>query len=442
MKTERCEFTAFALPAVGRYALKSIAQDALEATESENCRCVNGKIHSGLGVFGVINSAGSTVPCEYEVKKILPVAFEMNGRAGQAAALVDSNGEIRVYSEGVNAFVSNVQVADGNVAICSYPGENGDGGVFVAAENGVFQTNLFSETYCINHNASNAGVCHFKERVFFSCGQGVRYSNAGDYTDFQESAYGGGYISVGDGHGKVYQLLACDDAVLLFKERSVFKLYAAGAADQFRVERLPYGGESIAAGSAAKCGKYVVFTASNGDVYRLDGVRFEKIAEGVPYDFCQNFAETASDGERYFRKGTFQTLVMEMDGSSYLSFSLQGLSDYDGMAVGVYDGFLVAYSPSSSLPSGVIASFFVKDLPLKDHAEKVVTKVTLFGSGRVGCRLDSERRSVEKVAFLNKNGTSFEMQQRGSRFDLKLTFGSRTVVEKIAVEFVRLGDEK
>ena len=442
MRTERCEFSSFALQRVDRYALKPSKEGALEATESENCRCENGWLYSALGLVGIANSKGNTIQCDFDVKSVLPVSFEMDGKRGQAAVAIDTDGKIWCYRDGADCFLSNAQVAQGNVTICSYPDERGDGGVLIAAENGVFQTNILSESYTISAKATNGGACFFKERLFASSQQGVMYSNAGDFKDFQESAYGGGYIAVGDGHGRVYQLLACEDSILLFKLHSVFRLYASGAADRFRLEKLPYGGEMIAVGSAARCGKYTVFTTCSGDVYRLDGKEFVKIAHNLPSEFCADFIGTASDGQRYFRAGGARTLVMDMDGNSYFSFSVQGLSDYGGSAVGRVNGSIVRFSHIGGFPRGEKGRFFVRDLPLKDDADKVVKRLTIFGEGVVGVTLQSDRKKVKKTVSLTKTGTAIDVDLRGNRFDLSIEFSGRVSIGKMAVEFVRVGGEK
>ena len=442
MSMERVEFSSFSLSDRDRYALNPIEKGALVATETTNCHCFNGRIESGVGIEYILNSQDSTVAIGKTPQKIVPAFYESEGVRYQVAVLVDVDGVVWIYNEKTDSLLDQGKVAQGKVGICIAPTEEGDAGAFIAARNAFWQTGYRSNIVMERLGETNGSVCVFKDRVFYSSGRKIRFSNVGRYTDFADSAYGGGTIEVWEGMGNVLQLLPYGDAILLFKDRAILKLYAAGAADQFRIERLDYNGGRIASYSAAQCGKYVLFTTSKGDVYCLDGSKISKIATGLPSSFAADDLATASDGENYFRSDSSQTLVMNPKGESYFAFRIEGLTDCDGSATGVYWNSLCRYNPLGSLPYGQKASFKVQGLKIGNDQEKIVRRITVYGQGSVNLTFAGDRDSKNQIFKATKQGVSFDLEMRGEVFDLTILLDRLSYIDKIAFEFNEVGGGK
>lgn len=435
MTLEQVEFRKFALSEGDRYALNDVDGDTLQATNSLNCRCVDDKIRIGLGLTYIKNAYGRNVTVNETVKNVIPASYLQDNMERQCPLVIGTDGRFYQYDESLEKMTALSVIIGGNVGVCFAPAANGNSGAFVVSSQGFVQTgnqrNILQEV----SGMASGGVCVFEDRVFYSMGNTVIFSDAGDYQDFTETAYGGGKIEVWQEAGRVWQLLPYDGAILMFKERCVFRMFASGAADAFKIEKLDFGGGKIARGSAAVCGKYVMFITEDGYVYRFNGSSFEKIAAGVPKEYCNDFRATASDGSRYFRGGDEFTLVMETDGSSYESYSVEGLTGCDGVAAGVYDKKLCRFDPMGSLPQGESSIFEVDPLVLKDEKEKIVRKVVVYGTGIVGVALNGERGNMNRSVVLGANGVALDAEVRGKTFGLKIDLSGNGRIDKIVFAY-------
>lgn len=441
MRMERVEFTKFVLSDGGRYALKTVDKDALIATSNENCRCVDGKLLLGLGLKYLEDASGNEIVTEQTVQAVIPVSCLQNNTEHQGAVIVTTAGKLYQYDESTGAWTEISATVAGNTGVCFAPASDGNSGAFIVSSIGLVQTNGEGEVVQNRADTANGGVCVFKDRVFYSVGNTVVFSDAGNYLDFTESAYGGGRIEIWEGCGRVWQLLPFDGAILLFQEQCVLKMYAAGAADEFRVEKLDFCGGNIVKGSAAVCGKYIMFLTKDGGVYRFNGSAFEKIAVGVPSEFCVDFKGTASDGVRYFRVGEECTLVMETDGGSYQSYSIDGLTGCGQMAVGVYGGKLCCFDPTAGIPSAEDAVFQVNPFALDGEKEKIIRKITIYGVGSASVYLAGERGVLNSAVTLATDGVALETEIWGQTFALKLQLSTASRVDKIAFEYTAVEKE-
>ncbi len=447
MKRERVIFNSFSLPEGGRYALKPIPQDALVATKSEYCRCRDGKLFGPLGQEFLIDSGGNYLTCSTSLK--MKYVMLMNTSvtdyvSKKYAAFLEDRGALWFYSDS-GSFWQYGQCKP-PYAICRFPASNGsgDGGVAIASALSFMVLNPTGNTMYKLEEPTNAAVCWFAGRLFYSKGHNVYYSGVESVRNFAENAYGGGYVCVnGCGEGVVLQLLPYRDGILLFYERGIAMLHAKGAASDFRMERLDYCGVPIAIGSGAVCGRYALFTTQEGDVYRLDGTRFERLAAGLPLSLRADRVNTASDGERYYRSDGETVLVMEAsDGSSYLSYPVAGLTDADSAALGVQGGRLVRMSTIASYPPRAIPRFYSERLRLRDSKEKTITKVTVYGEGNAKVSLCGGGDTAAEQLTLSSAGVTFEPCIRGEEFELEIRLGFRTMVTRIEFEFEYVGGAK
>lgn len=447
MKRERVIFNSFSLPEGDRYALKPIPQDALVATKSEYCRCRDGKLLGPIGQEYLLDSGDNYLIANknFKMKNVMLLNTAVTDFVYKRNAIfIEENGRLWIYIDSMG--VRNFASCKPPYAICRFPASssNGDGGVAIASALGILVVSHTGGTMYKLDEPTNAAVCWFAGRVFYSKGYNVYYSEMGNVRDFTESAYGGGYINVaGSGEGVVLQLLPYRDGILLFYERGIAMLHAKGAASDFRLERLDYCGVPIAIGSGAVCGRYALFTTEEGDVYRLDGTRFERLAAGLPLSLRADRLNTASDGERYYRSDGERMLVMEAsDGSSYFSYPVSGLTDADSAALGVQGEYLVRMSTIASYPARAEPKFYSERLRLRDSKEKTITKVTVYGEGKARVSLRGDGDTTEEVLALTSAGVAFEPFVRGQEFDLQVNLTFRAKVTRIEFEFEYVGGAK
>ena len=447
MKRERVIFNSFSLPEGGRYALKGIPQDALIATESEYCRSRDGKLFGTIGQEFLLDSGGNYLTCNnsLKIKSVMLMNTSVTNYASKRnAAFIEENGSLWIYTD--SGSCRSLGLCKPPYAICRFPaaGGSGDGGVAVASALNFKVLGPTGNTLYTLEEPTNAAVCWFAGRLFYSKGHKVYYSEVENVKDFSETAYGGGYVCVnGAGEGIVLQLLPYRDGILLFYERSIAMLRAKGAANEFRLERLDYCGVPIAIGSGAVCGRYALFTTEEGDVYRLDGTRFERLAAGLPLSLRADRVNTASDGERYYRSDGERMLVMEAsDGNSYFSYPMAGLTDANGAALGVQGGKLVCMSTLASSPARAIPKFYSSRLRLRDSKEKTITKVTVYGEGSIRFSLCGDGDAMVEQLTLSSAGVSLEPFIRGEEFELEFRLGFRASVTRIEFEFEYVGGAK
>lgn len=447
MKRERVIFNSFSLPEGGRYALKPIPQDALVATESKYSRCRDGKLFGALGHEFLLDSGDNYLTCnkDLKMKNVMLMNTGVNDLVCKRnAAFIEEKGSLWLYTD--SGSCRSLGLCKPPYAICRFPAShgNGDGGIAVASGLSFEVRNYAGATLYKVEEPTNAAVCWFAGRLFYAKGHRVYYSDVENVQNFDESAYGGGYVCTnGGGEGVVLQLLPYRDGILLFYERGIAILHAKGAASDFRMERLDYSGVPIAIGSGAVCGRYALFATEEGDVYRLDGTRFERLAAGLPLSLREDRVNTASDGERYYRCDGERMLVMEAsDGSSYLSFPVAGLTDADGAALGVHMGRLMRMSTIGSAYTSESPSFYAERLRLRDSKEKTITKVTVYGEGSTTVSLRGDGDTTVKVLTLSSAGVAFEPFVRGEEFELEICLGFRAKVTRIEFEFEYVGGAK
>jgi hypothetical protein len=434
------EFDRFALSEGGRVALNEHKSGVLVATKSENCRCVDGALHGGLGVKYLENAIGwaYAVPLDMQCVAFVNCGEKHKGLIALPLYL-DAKGVPFLYSADTNSFHKVYDAVSGMQDICPDPVNFQTKNFFAVNKLGFFYLNedglVFQKADIVN-----GSVCTFADRVFYACKQGVCFSDVGNYSDFSDSAYGAGKIDFFDGEGHVDKIIPYGNAILVVKNSRLFLFHAAGAADQFSVETLDYSSGKIVEKSAVRCGKYVLFITENGAVVRLHGKTCVKLVERLPDDFCSKSVRTAADGEHFFISCGKSTLVVNAEnGSSYISFSLDGMSTCDGTVVGAYEGYLCEFAAGGEFPFGQTATYSVQGWLAEDETEKQLEKVRLFGQGALTLRLSDGRANVQKSVELDPLGVEVELELRGRAFELSVNLEPTTCLRKIAVQFHKGG---
>ena len=119
MRMERVAFTKFALSDGGRYALKTVDDDALTATSNQNCRCVDGKLFLGLGVKSLKDASGKEMTTGQTVRAVIPASYWQNNTEHQCPVIVTAQGKLYQYNESTGAWTEIPATVAGNVGVCA-----------------------------------------------------------------------------------------------------------------------------------------------------------------------------------------------------------------------------------------------------------------------------------------------------------------------------------
>ena len=441
MREQTFTYTGFALSEGDRAALKMPVATTLVGTSVENCRCARGALKRCLGLEYVYDFDDQPLTAPYRAQEVkLLYIDDTDGKRHYQGIVVARDSRIDGYT-----LPNDDSAVFGRrhwlpATVCPLPTQYGERDFYFLTDEyielfedgeGIFQPGQLK---------NNRAACVFRDRFFYSAGRAIVFSDAGDFTDFSTTAYGAGAIEVVDGYGNVLQMLVYQDAILLFKENSIFRFHAAGAADTFRIESMDYCGGKIMRNSAVRCGKYVLFLTEEGDIYRLFGTRFERLVEGVSQDFCFDDVNVTADGERYFVSDESKVLVVEVeDGSKHLSYPVYGITDNNGMAVGEWNYCVCRIVPNGFLPDGVQPKFVAKEVAIKDQKEKLVKRLRVYGEGTVRVCFGVNGRAVERELALSEYGAELPVGIRGKAFDFEISFTDSASVRKIDVEFSELG---
>ena len=436
MREQIFSYTGFALSEGDRTALKMPVATTLVAAQAENCRCARGALKRCLGLEYIYDPYGRALNTKLKPKMIRMLYYNVGLKRQYYAALIGEDDCLYGYDVPTRTFQQLSLKPGRECCLCPLPDSTGEPDFYVLTNDEVDRVDGGLTLAHSDQKLNNRAACIFRDRFFYSAGRTVVFSEAGDFDDFSSSAYGGGSVEVLDGLGNVLQLVVYQNSILLFKENSILRLEGAGAADEFRVERLPYYGRKIVRNSAALCGKYVLFMTDAGDIFRMDGNRFERLVEGVPSEFCFDDVGVASDGERYFLSNGERTLVFEAeDGSRHELYPLRGITSTDGVAVGEWNKYICRIVPNGFLPTDVLPRFFAEGVALKDGKEKWVKRLLVYGEGTVRVAFGSGGRTVEGELTLSDKGAELPVDVKGKAFDWEIQFLDNGCVRRIDVEF-------
>ena len=441
MREQTFTYTGFALSDGDRAALKMPATTTLVGTNVENCRCVRGALKRCLGLEYVYNPDDQPLTAPYRAQKVkLLYEDDAEGERHYQGIVVARDARVQGYNLPSDDVALMGRRPWKPAMVCPLPDEKGERNFYFLTEDIIKRYEDGVSVLNPGQLKNNRAACVFRDRFFYSVGRAIAFSDAGNFEDFTTTAYGAGAIEVADGYGNVLQMLVYQDAILLFKENSVFRFHAAGAADTFRIETMDYYGGKIVRNSAVRCGKYVLFLTEQGDIYRLFGTRFERLVEGVSQDFCFDDVNVTADGERYFISDEDKVLVVEVeDGSKHLSYPVYGITDNNGMAVGEWNYHICRIVPNGFLPDGVLPRFVAKGVVVKDRKEKLIKRLLVYGEGTVRVCFGSNGRTVERELTLSEYGVELPVGVKGKEFDFEISFSESACVRKIDVEFSELG---
>lgn len=444
MKKRYLEYDGFALSERDRALLKIPKERALVATYYQDTRSVQGKLCGGLGIEKIKNGNGSEVEIRQEksLHRLHMYTYTYpNGVCHLGGAAVLKTGSVARYMEGSNNFIETEKNAGFQFQIWTDFDTHGGSACCIAGRQGLHVV-LRAGTVVSYSEKTNGGGCLFGDRLFYSLGQGVHFSDVGNHEDFSESAYGAGWIEFWDNRGSVGQIVPCDEGVVLFKDQSLILLKAKGAADDFSAVNIEYSGGKIVKGSAVRCGKYVMFLTVDGAVYRFDGGRAQCLSEGVLADYCKDGIGAVGNERYYFLGDGSRLLVMDVEnGTSYQTIGLTVFGECDGEVIGSYLGKLYRFVENGNAAYARSRTFSVENHAFGNDKEKLIRKLVFYGKGSLKLTFGTGRDAINRQIELSERGSEVDIEKKGKLFTFSFTLGQNTVLEKMGAEISDLGGE-
>ncbi len=426
------EYNRFALSDGGRYALNVKNDGALIATKTKNCRCASGTLRTGVGAQHVKNLQGKTFRIPVGASSVVTFRGEITQDGTDIeCAYISQDGYVYIYSKADATFKKIDSTIKGFKELvkdsCDAFGEK----FFAICKNGFCLCNRTGKIY-ERVVVNNGTGCFFQNRFFYARDNYVCYSDIDAYTALNETLYGAGKIAFG-GDGPVERLMTFNDRVLVFMSDGVWEFHAKGADDEFFVKRIGYYGDRIVGATVARCGNTVMFVNRVGELYRLQGDSFQKIAENIPQNFYELGAQGGGNGELYFISGVDRKVfVSDVNGECYFTaYEFSALSACDGQVFGVYLGFLAEIHEKYVLSYENTCQFIVNNWLEKDNRERQIEKLRLYGTGEAMAIVRNENQTAFKTVPLQDGGVEVPIGIRGKRFSLEFKLSEKSKIWRV-----------
>lgn len=414
------------------------------ASESVNCDCGDGTIRSGIGLRTykingtIVTALGNATARKY----FLADEAESLDETGAATlyCLTESGG-LYAYSTSTRKYASvadlakngkSVRVADEDGKI--YTIFSDEGGFYVKTKTGLERKTMANAT---------TAICVCKDRAFIGVKPAtVAYSNPCAPTDFTSTKEWGGRVRLAYGFGEIVALVRFQNDVLVLCERGVAKIEADGLAAEFHVEPLDYAGGEIYGDSAAVCGNAVFFLSADG-VYRFDGKKFCRAAEGLRIFPNPTVKECgyAICGDRYVLQytgvdGVKRCAAIAADGKSGYYVSVrEGLSQCDGVSLCRSGSRVYTLSEKGELGSGEAYVFTTQATDFGVTGRKALRKLRIEGEGSVNAYVYADGGLVKnEMKYFVDGVAEIEVFARGEEFYFNLLLGGETCIRKIVAE--------
>ncbi|MBQ8428066.1 MAG: hypothetical protein IJX18_02295, partial [Clostridia bacterium] len=291
----------------------------------------------------------------------------------------------------------------------------------------------------------NGVACVFNHRIFaVQPDKRIRYSAPYERGNFADSADDGGYINVLENIGNIRQLVVVENEVYCLCDEQIFRLTGDGAARDFRVEKVAYGGGNILARSGAACGDKLVFLAREG-LYSVQQGKVAPISVSTSLSGLSPaaYAEAAATENRYYLPCTTtasekKTLVLDMTtGEASFTRYTPVLCLYNGSMYGVDEENRV-FEFLSDYPLDEGFSFERKREAFGDYRDKTLKRLWLYGEGELRLRVVGRNGVVEKNLTLSKEGAECPILLKGKTFDVRFTLSVGSLLTGLKAETLQL----
>ncbi len=297
----------------------------------------------------------------------------------------------------------------------------------------------------------NFGCAAFDRLFFASDEKTVKYSGVLAPADQADSADEGGYLVLAAGSA-MRGMCAFKKHVYVFFEREIFRIDARGAARDFSVEKLAYGGGPIYENSAFDCGNKLCFTTDEG-IYAFDGTAFENVTKkrtelrfsalqsvrcaGAAGKYLCGFGGTAdsassagSDGSAGSGGSAAAKSILynaENGAVTEIGAELETACAYGGRLY-VYDGGAEKEFLFGNRAAGVLCRLERADEDFSACGVKTLKRVTVYGKGNAklsvyGARGDgAESETREFNLALSESGAVANVDMSAEKFSVALEF--------------------
>ena len=350
------------------------------------CDCKDGTLKNGLRLKTYLTRGGLQIKqtMNRDLKKI--VFFTTKNSKGnvvdRVALIGDANEYFFLFDDEFSVpMFSSYNSEKGFSCELLWSEEDGTETYYIVSNEGLKKVQGRAERKGIVYFNKTRGGCICKERIFLAKENGeLWYSMPLDPTDYEETVDDSGRIQLVPDGEKLIDLCAFGEYIYAFFERKILRITAAGAARDFKVERVAYDGSQVIKGSVTVGGKCVFFLTETG-VYSLAGKRAEKMdALKIVKPLGENaFCSSAYVAGKYLltyqtdAAGTYQTVVIDEKGEDWYYTSLmKGLTNYKGKAYAYVYHQLLEINPAGDIYPEQSGVFYVRNLR--------------FGNGRVGLK--------------------------------------------------------
>lgn len=435
-KTVFVEYNSFRTHGVAK-------KNELCAMDSLNCDCTDGRIRTGIGVKRYLDALGDEVRFDFggyldSVYAVESISSESETQPTEHFVCVDDCGEVYVYDEDLDEFVSKVAIGVGASAVTATDLSYDTRTMFIGEDTAYyFKNGTWSRAPIKNALA----VCLCKNRVFVATKPyTVIYSMTTDPWQFGESIDEDGSICLYSECGSIVGMLTFEEKVFVFLKRGIMTIDTDGAARNFKVEQLAYSGGEIFGKTAGACGNSIIFMATDG-IYRLKNGSIERIGDQLeikPFDLWQvcNHAALGKDFlMRYLdSSGEMKVVLIREDGTGYYISDLDGLSEFNKKPLCRVDGFISILSYDGCLPSGEEYYFTTGELDFGLRGRKHLKKLYFEGDGSFLCRVwQGESYREEELSFVNGRACMC-VGECGESFSITLCLYKGAEIRKMRAE--------
>ena len=298
----------------------------------------------------------------------------------------------------------------------------------------------------IEEGTLSAGAL-FKHRIFVAMRGGVvKYSAPEDFTNFNETADGGGSIAFPHCGGEIIAMKTYEDALYIFFKSGIMRLTVGGDPSGFYAERLDYTGGDIFVRTICVCQHAIYFLARSG-LYRLKGKKTERLDIEADFPSEENLLEGCSVWKdrpmiRYQKSdGEFQTIVVGKDGkSAFFMHGLETLGRGEDGRVLFTDDLKYLCQLTEKGDHWFEGRFHAESTDFGWIGKKRLERMLFYGEGSFGLVITwNGRRMVKELEFVNGVAElTLNHAEYGEQFQMSFSLGRATKITKVHVEYKTL----
>ena len=429
-KTKMVRFDAFS---TGITRKKGV----LNAVESRNCDCGDGRLKNGLGIELLNPDIGS-----------VGNLFFFNDNNGQTVITgIIENGEFYEYS-------SDPSKPIGLDYRQRFSGEMKPFRMFLAdktakllaiGKDGVYEYDSTLRRFLptdMDREVKQAIV--WQNRLFCALEKcELIYTSPANPTDFTVRVEEGGSIFFPSERGEIVGLEALNGDLYIFYEYGVARLKTAGSPRDFTWEAIGYFGGKIIANSAKNCGDTIFFLAEDG-AYRFNGRSFERIGKSLEIQPKENgdCVCAVGDGQYYavYQGVDLRKHALALDcqsGEGYFFFLPDNMSFWQGQVFVYYQNRSAILRRATTSPSSDSSYFISEETDFSMRGLKRVKRLIVHGKGH--CVLTLKTGDIsESFEFRCLDKIELFPSLRGEKFSFSLQVLSDCDLRALEVETVSL----